>query len=346
MLRILGQKYVPVVRTRAAELKGFAQLSRSTLDALLPLIELTKSRRSKTNPSGAMSKCIDAVLAILADRPFIADLASFESLQNQEIDKLLDPAASFRNWVRFATSVLPSTCIPVAHLTDPFDPLGFSLQVEQLVAKNGWIAIRMPVDYAQAEEISPVLSSVLDGMEKVILLVDGGFVHKDAALQGYLNCKAAFDRFGSPTGFSAALNSSFPASVATGGYGEDSQGEFSLAEVEIHDNLKKNLRRPKLLYGDYASIHPKEFEGTVTNWVPRVDVPLDRKIYYHRYRRPEGGYSKAAKFARDDRRYVPLDCWGQENIFDAARGMPQGKSPAHWIGVRVNFHITRQVARL
>ncbi|ENZ95882.1 hypothetical protein O1K_07645 [Xanthomonas fragariae LMG 25863] len=138
-------------------------------------------------------------------------------------------------------------------------------------------------------------------------------------------------------------SSSFPNSVVSAG-GEDDQGAFNLSEVYLWKELV--LKFPDLTYGDYAGIHPIDFTGTVTNWVPRVDVMLDESFYYHRYRRSEGGYEKAAYEALNDHRYVPLDCWAQENIRLAAGGSPNGRSPSFWIANRVNFHLSRQLFKI
>jgi len=144
----------------------------------------------------------------------------------------------------------------------------------------------------------------------------------------------------------ATLASSFPSSVVASGYGGDEYGRFNLSEVMLSKQLKAIFSDKKVIHGDYASIHPLDFDGTVTNWVPRVDCPLDEQLYYYRYRRDDGGYIKAAKCTLEDKAYVDLDCWGCENIKDAARKDPQGRSPAHWISVRLNIHISRQILRL
>ena len=100
------------------------------------------------------------------------------------------------------------------------------------------------------------------------------------------------------------------------------------------------------MHGDYGLIYPEDVYSMVTRWVPRVDIPLDTELFYYRFRRDVGGYVEAARRAILDPDYKPLVCWGHSNVLEASQGSPIGRSPAHWIAVRVNYHLARQLARL
>lgn len=337
-------KYMPIIRTRAAELRGFRELSAAVHDSLFPLVELTRSRRSSKNPGGDIQKSIDATVEILGDRPFVVDLTTLASQQNSEFNQLLDDTDAFQGWTNFARDHLPPTCVPIVHLTDPFEKSDFTPQVERLLRRFQRIAIRVPTSYMELAEVISTLEAELDSLEKVVFVLDAGYVTAKSlpGAQGRLS-EMLGDLTGNPPHWLSVTSSSFPSSVTSVG-GGDEVGELVLHEVELGNALLEV--HPDLRYSDYAAIHPLDFSGTVANWVPRVDVMLDQKFYYYRYRRTAGGYPFAAAEARGDRRWVSLDCWAQDNINAAAGGNSRGMSPSFWIANRVNFHISRQVSRL
>ncbi len=142
----------------------------------------------------------------------------------------------------------------------------------------------------------------------------------------------------------AVSASSFPKTVTSSEYGNDDYGTFKIEEILLHEQLKK-ASDINWIYSDYGSIHPVRYEVKGGSWVPRVDVPLERSIYYHRYRRDDGGYKVAAKEAYDDDDYESVGAWGNKEIKKAATAIPSGMSPAFWISVRCNIHITTQAIR-
>jgi hypothetical protein len=346
MVKLRKQRYIPVVRTRDAEMKGFQNLDAPILDELLPVVEFTKSRISPKNLGGSISKCVDRVLEVLGKRPFIADLCSIPTFQNSEFAGLLDPANAFENWTDWVNSMLPASCIPVVHLTEPHVHGDFVRQVSEFTVGSNTVAVRVPTSYPYIDELAKSVASLAAKGGGIILLVDANFVPPYNSNVGYLSCKAIVDAFGSTPAITSTIASCFPSSVVDKGYGADAYGKFDLSEVYISEKMKKAFPKRSFFHGDYASIHPMEVTSTITSWVPRVDVPLDTSLYYHRFRRGDGGYVRAAVAALRDASFVDLDCWGIRNIKDAATGSPQGMSPAHWISVRLNIHITRQAVRV
>lgn len=335
--------YLPIIRTRAAELRGIQELPSRTLDKLFPIVELTRSRRTSKNPSGDIRKSVDAIQEIMGERSYIVDLTSLESLQNVEFARILDDANGFKAWTDFASNTLPNHCVPIVHLLEPFELESFQPQVERLLERFSKIAIRVPTSYRDFDELIEACGGNLD-LKNVVLTLDAGYITRNSiagAVPRLFEMLNAVD--GEAFCNVSVASSSFPNSVVSVG-GDDDSGEFALYEVQIWKQLHHNFGW--LDYGDYAAIHPIDFAGTVTNWVPRVDVMLNDSFYYHRYRRSDGGYILAAKEAYHDPRYVRLESWAQENIIAAANGDPNGLSPSFWIANRVNFHLTRQVKRL
>lgn len=338
--------YIPIIRTRDAEMRGFEHLHKSIFDKILPVVEFTKSRRSKNNPDATISRCIERFQEAFPERPYIADLTSLSSLQNAEIERLLDPEDGFNNWCQFVASSLSKQTIPVVHLTSPLDEDELRLQAGRLAATFEHLALRVTPDYEGAVQAIDIVTDYVDP-DKFILIVDSGFIRSREVSQVKDKTIALVDSVPYEVGLCASTSSGFPLSVTLPGYGRDDTGEFALPEIELFAALTKSGNAQKFTHSDYALIHPNDYEGVVTNWVPRVDVPLDRSLYYYRYRQPAGGYHHAARDALSDSRYAPLSCWADEAIKAAAGGDLSGrKAPAFWISVRLNYHITRQALRL
>lgn len=337
--------YSPAIRTRSAELVGLSKINNDPFGGgLLPLFELTRSRRTKSNPEGSVELSLEALLKIVEESSFVVDVTSLNSLTNAEVEKLLDPSENFKIWRDFCSGNLPETAIPVVHLTDPYDSQSVSVQIENFMARHGCVALRIPSDFDDIEELITTVQGQLGDLSDVAVYADVGLVTE----RGLSGAKARAREIALAVselrpGLLASLASSFPSTVTP--YG-DKRGQFSLQEVALSDYLKEEFAEINCVHGDYACIHPKDMEGMAINWVPRVDVPLESSLFYYRHRRHEGGYIRAAAGAFADADYVPLNCWADENIKLAAAGNPAGKAPAFWISVRLNFHIERQLVRL
>lgn len=345
MQNLARTRYVPIIRTRDAELKGFDELDPAVKDGLLPVVEYTKSRRTPKNLGGALSVCVEKIEKSLSGRAYIADVTTQDAFGNAETHALLDQDREFRNWRNFVTTSLGPNCVPIVHLTDPLDAGSIAVQCDTLARKSGYVAVRVPPSFTELPLLATTLQQAI-GLERVVLICDADFIKKASFAKAKSESEALLRSASDQFGWKVVASSGFPSSVVLPDYGDDAYGKFELLEVALSEAVRGSAGLSNVLHGDYALIHPADFAGVVTNWVPRVDVPLDRELFYHRYRRHEGGYIKAAAMAAADKDYVPLDCWGHRNIQDAAIGAPQGRSPAHWIAVRVNFHITRQAKRL
>ena len=116
---------------------------------------------------------------------------------------------------------------------------------------------------------------------------------------------------------------------------------------DVIEGLKQKTE--KIYHGDFGSIHPVRYDTGGGGWIPRIDVPLNDKCFYHRYKRDEGSYVFCAKEVIKDSKYEKisgLNSWGDLEIKDASEDNPNGKNPSHWIAVRANLYMTRQCLRL
>lgn len=336
--------YSPVIRTRRAELLGLSELDDPYSAGLIPLFELTRSRRTKANPEGAVEASVEALIKVVGEAPFVVDVTTQKSLTNSKVEYLLDASENFRNWTEFVVNSLPATAIPVVHLTAPFEAGSVVSQVEAFQKAKPGVALRIPSEFEEIDELATTITRALGSFSNVAVYADVGMVSQ----KGYPGALARLREIASvfselKPGMFATVASSFPSTVTPFG---DVNGLIPLFEVRLSDTILSEFDEMHGIHGDYACIHPLDMEGTAMNWVPRVDVPLDDSLYYYSFRRHEGGYVRAASAALTDRRYVELKCWAEGNIKLAAAGSPAGKSPAFWISARLNMHIARQLKRL
>jgi hypothetical protein len=338
--------YSPCLKTTDAELRGFSKLDDSVKDALLPIFELTRSRTSKNNPHGDVATRLEAIKSgIGSQRPFILDLTTHPDLSNAQINALLDEEDGFVAWRKFIDR-LDMNVIPAIHIVEGGSPNNLSKQVKEIERARGNIAFRADVfDPNTQQYVSEILGNLSD-VSRLIIILDAMFIKKP-------DVGPVAEEIGKRIGEMLSLGitdekivtiaSSYPRSVDEPGYGNEHDGYFPAEEISLHDQVVTKF--PKVRYGDYASVHPVRYPARGGGWIPRVDFPLDRHYSYHRYRRDEGGYVKAAGAVINDKRYQSIGTWGDGEIAVAAAGNPTGRSPSFWISARVNIHITRQLNR-
>ncbi len=351
--------YYPLLKTTDAELKAYSNLDSSVQDNILPIFELTKSRRSTKNPLGKISIRLEQLQDLADGRPFIIDLTTEPSLSNTEIRDLLnDTADGFKAWREFVAQI--PNAIPVIHYNENAADADTKKQAKELEAKHKAVAFRADAYDPDMMEYLGVILNALKRPDQLIIILDLGYVPVLEWQDAVSPIKARIAEILKHTKAKhlVCLSSSYPKTVLAPGYGDDESGDFPIIEVNICEEVQ--LTHKDLIYGDYSSIHPIRYPMGGGGWIPRIDVPLDRSCFYHRKRavkeevkgkvkgKIEDAYIDVAKKVLKDTRYKPikgLDAWGDIEIAAAANGAPNGKSPSHWIAVRASLHITRQLNR-
>lgn len=345
--------YVPIIKSTQSELNGIEHLDNDTKSAILPVFELTKSRNTKLVPEGDIYRSYEKITEVYADRPFILDLTGHEDLANSQIENFFDDTNGYNNWCSFIEELDNKNIYPTIQIVaDEPDRLGeVTAQVRRLSKISQKLVLRIGIFDFDGNEISQFLEYILKAIDKskLILILDAGYIKPmqsetfaDEIVKQFNIIKQKFS-IEKPV----IASSSFPRTVVMSGYGGDDFGIFPLEEVNLHRKLVARLPNTGWVYSDYGSIHPKRYETRGGSWVPRIDFPLEEQLYYYRYRRNDGGYKKAAAAVVDEKeRYVPIECWGNEQVSNAAKATPKGKSPSFWIAVRMNIHITRQLKRV
>jgi Beta protein len=129
--------------------------------------------------------------------------------------------------------------------------------------------------------------------------------------------------------------SSFPDSFAK-------QGErivMPMIERLLFQEVRRNLNRGDLFYGDWGSTRPPSDPVPMKN-VPRIDFALPGQWIAHRSGGDESYNSLAGEVLEDDAWADGLGIWGEYMIESTAAGLdPSIKSPAMAAAVRVNLHM-------
>lgn len=350
--------YIPIVKTTAAEIKGYDRLSEEVKSAIFPLFELTKDRTHRVNyPEGRLEKALEKALNAQPTGRMILDLTSHQDLINSEIERLFDGSNGYENWCSFiretgrASDITPVIQIDGDQFDDNPELAGeqITTQVRSLFNLCGAVAFRANLDI-EPDELSEFLSYVCTGLENLnslTVILDAEYIRPFTADTYASEICSRVMQLTSTLGISnfAVAASSFPKTVTASNYGEDGYGHFRIEEVVLHSLITQTLPNTNITYSDYALIHPVRYDVRGGAWVPRVDVPLSEEVYYYRYRREDGGYIAAARDAVADEKYSSVNSWGNTQIELAANNRPAGLSPSFWISVRSNVHMTTQAIR-
>ncbi|WP_444931657.1 beta family protein [Microbulbifer sp. SSSA002] len=346
-------KYFPLIKTRDSEIRCFLNLPTDLKQEILPIYELTKSRKTKKVPDGDIYRRMKSISEIQGDSPFILDLTMDDRYINTQIRQLLSPQHGFSEWKYFIFDIFSNlNIIPMIHIVEDEDSGFPELRkfVENASKKKPNLAVRIPHDLSP-EEFDTYLSPIKDTLHKdckVYVFLDGEYVRREAenditGLAGsFTESCAELQRVFNDGQIEkiSMLGSSFPTNPAQAG-GDDAEGEFPVYEEEIYKLIQENY--PDIGYGDYVSINTEQVEIRGARFVPRIDVFQDdgRSFVYKRYRQKDGGYPKCARRVKEDGYHykeIP-SCWASKEIALASANNASGLSPSFWISVRMNYYI-------
>lgn len=343
--------YSPLIKTTDAEIKGYANLHPSVKDGILPIFELTKSRKTIKDEDGSVEKRLKELLEATGDRPFIADLTTESTLLNKQILKLYDSNAGYYKWREFIKLKLPKNVIPTITVNADEGIGEVTRQAAELEGEGYQVAFRASLFDARSVEYIKAIQAGLQIPENLTVILDGQFLGIGRA-PSFVNEIASMISFvigATEHNFKyIQLSSCFPSSVMSTGYSvNDQQGRFANEDVVANSLIGQlsTLTR-QITYGDYGSIHPIRYPTRGGTFVPRVDLPLDTEFLFRRFRREDGGYIRAAQEIVKLPDYKSINTWGDAQIISAANGAPKSFGPVFWIAVRLNIHVTRQYYRL
>lgn len=356
-----NKSYAILLKTGDAELKAIENL-KIEFKEILPIIELTRGRRSKNDQVGLINKRLSRIKEVFKNNSICIDLTTSSSLSNEQIDRLYAYENGYQNWIEFLielknervfNKIIPTILVNVE---DPNLEENLLLQVEKLTIEFDTIAYRNSLSddacYIDIENIKKVISIKECNF---YFIIDCEYVPPGAWISFAEKAEIRIKKIQSiieSTRF-VIVSTSFPNNVAEIGKGD--QDTFGLIEIELHSEVSRKISPTKILYGDYGSINPIRNDEVVMSrgWVPRIDVSLPFEIYYFRQRRGKDGvysdtYNVVALNAVRDKRF-PRDFnsnWGIQQIINCSEGSSPGSTPSFWISVRMNSHIEQQLKRI
>ncbi|MBS0882177.1 beta family protein [Pantoea sp. JGM49] len=333
--------YFPLLKTRDAELKAISNLDDRTFSHTLPIYELTKSRKTTVAPDGDIHRKMSSIRDVQKDRPFILDLTSNEKYINPQIEQLLDENDGFREWRYFIGLYSDLNIIPMIHIYDEDDLSDTEKFVNLVSQEKKYLALRVPHDLEDYKKfINPIVNQLSLGC-KLIIIFDAEQVSSenmyDVSDSLIYACKN-IEEYSHKIDTIVIVSTSFPLSPAS--IGNDDHGDVPIVEERIFHSVSREY---PVKYGDYASINIEQVEIRGGTFVPRIDIALDDKFFYKRYRRDKGSYSLCAKKVLEDKRYVNLGSWADSEINKASNDEPSGISPSFWISVRMNYYMSTRV---
>ena len=342
--------YFPTVKTRDAELRCFKNLPSNVRRKILPIFELTKSRKTKVAPDGDIHRRMQQIGEIQEGRPFILDLSTDDKYINPQIEQLLNPYGGFVDWQYFLGLHKDMNIIPMVHIYEGEDKNSAFCDVESFAAQMSkdrkHLAVRMPFDLEVGDYLyylNPIVKNLSTGCSLIVLL-DANFIRKEAES----NIDKVVSHFTDASKEVLSLPNiedvvmlctTFPSSPAAVGR-EDAEGEFRTYEEQIYQGIRKTVN---IKYGDYASINTEQIEMKGGTFVPRIDIANTDSFIYKRFRRDDGSYVRCAKMVLDDERYQSLNCWTDDEIQLASKGTPTGISPSFWISARMVYYIVTRL---
>jgi hypothetical protein len=352
--------YLPILKTRDAELRGISKVSDETKNFITPLFELTKSRKTKKFPEGPIRKRLEKILSDYGNTPFALDLTSFIDLKNPEIEELYNYKGYFNNWVSFIRGLKESAfpnIIPVLLISEE-DIKNEEEYIERHKSEiKSFQSLGNSFIYRTEEENVAFEFDLNKLFEKnsslPIVLIDTGYIRRNMLSAYTSKVKKQLSIIVESNNIQNIIvaGSSFPQDPTE--YGGEENGIIELTEVYMYDECKKEY--PNLIYGDFVTINPEpNLRAGGNGWIPRIDFPLvdGTSVIYYRSRKGqaertyEAAYIRVAEKVISDERFTTLlkklgkDNWGIQQIILAAKGYPPGLNPSFWISVRINLHVT------
>jgi len=336
-------KYYPILKTTISEIRALKQVNCTIDSPVIPVFELTKSRKSKKDELGNVHKRIDEIKDIVKSSSFFLDLTSEESLSNPQIEAMFDDSNCFDNWSEFITELSNDglNVIPIVQAYDDNSIEELKNQVIKLSIACDAVAVRIKASYFNEQIAHSLLLAVQNVNFYTILDLEYIDISNKDDVQietskFITNCLEHDLKLGKVI----ICSSSFPSMV---NHKNKNHGSFPNFEKSIYQAISRIFPNIEFEYGDYGSVHPFRNDITAYNWVPRIDFSLDNQTIFYRMQRDSGGYKNCADRLSLDPEYInnKIICWGGDEIIAANINKPNGRSPSYWISVRINIHIHR-----
>ncbi len=362
----MEKKYCVIAKTAQAELRAMSNLSHEVLDKILPIVELTRGRKTTSKETKEVSypyfKLIEKVKEIYRGCDIAFDVTSIEALSSPEIDELYGSEGGYLEWIKLLDDLRVEgyfkTIIPSVLLNYDDDNFEDNVQseVQQLNTRFDSIMYRYSIGNEDGIEDLKLISNCFPDEKELLVVVDCEYVPTSSVSSTIAVCKNIIQNIKNALGrrnYKIALASTtYPNNVAE--TNDEFADDIPLSEIKLYNSVCKE--HGDLIYGDYGTVNPQRNDGIVmaNGWLPKIDVALPTLVYYKRRRRPKGTtaysstYEQVARLATADSRF-PLsliNIWGIRQIVECSMGSVPSSQPSFWISVRMNTHVSQQVIRL
>ena len=333
-------RYLPSIRTRQAELRGYRELRDDTKDELVPIFSLGKLGRVNQVDDVA-GRVVEAAVG-----EYFLDVNCNANQRCEDWARMFDSANAFSTWRSFVAE--QEGAVPVALIPRDRSLRAFVRQVLAIEQDHQVVHIRTRNPTADRRLLQSAVAAV-DDVDNLLITLDFGYIRSsveatELEAEQIINELRELD---------AAVRvcfmaSSFPRAVSA--FGEEG-GVLEILERAVHENLGGDN---VAIYGDHASIYPDPYTAEMTRFVPRIDYATPNSWIFRRHRvntarADNGGWPQCAREILDlpdwDEDFQE-DVWGPQIIAEQAAStepLAGFGSPANWIAVRVNTHIERQL---
>jgi hypothetical protein len=324
-----------MLHARLAEMRALRELPDPTKNKIFPVIKgrpwlnaLSLDRVyeviSESYPERAYALDLDSTkLDIASDKPSAKEFAA-----------LFDAGDGYANYYGKVGDL--DFAVPVLRYHPPA-PLQLDRQLDHVQALDRGVIIRVLAD-APGPVSDIAERCTARAVDNAVYLIDGGWgrdlLLKAAICVGLADSILDFDE-------DAEIvigGSSFPDSFAKKG----DRFLTSILERPLFGEVRRNINRGNLFYGDWGSTRPPTEPVPMRN-VPRVDMPMSANWLSWRSDGDEDYEDLAIRAVQDSEWSGGLGIWGEYMIESTAEGLvPAIKSPAMAAAVRVNMHMHLQ----
>ena len=362
----MEKKYCVIAKTAQAELRAMSNLSRVVLDKILPIVELTRGRKTTSKETKDVTypyfKLIEKVKEIYRGCDIAFDVTSIEALSSPEIDELFGYNNGYSAWINllddlrienYFKSIIPSVLLN--YDDDKFED-NVKEEIQQLNTRFDSIMYRYSIGNEDGLEDLKLISTCFPDNKELLVVVDCEYVPTSSINSTMTACKTILKNIKSALGQRTykivLVSTTYPNNITE--TNDEYEDDVPLREIDLYNGVR--AEHSDVIYGDYGTVNPQRNDGIImaNGWLPKIDVALPKLVYYKRRRRPKGvtayssTYEHVARLATADSRF-PLsliDIWGVRQIVDCSMGSVPSSQPSFWISVRMNTHICQQVLRL
>lgn len=330
-----GRTYVPLLHARLAEMRALRELETPTKNVIVPVIRIRPWLNSKS-----LAKVFDVIADAIGERAFGLDLdpTKFEPENDRpayrEFSELFDSSHGFRNYYRCVADA-PNRVPVLRQQNGLFQNLQAQLRFVEEMDRGLFVRVR-PENPGNYLEVAS--ECVLREIENVVFVIDCGW--RTDVLGQAVTCTGMVNNIldVSDDLEIVVAGSSFPDAFA----GMGGHATFQVNERILFQNVRQNINRGRLVYGDWGSTRPPTDPIPMTN-VPRIDTATS--VTWPSWRSEDGeGYQDVAERVVSDPLWSgDTALWGNYLIGSTADGQePAIKAPAMAAAVRVNLHMHTQ----